>query len=101
MTSMVLYGAASDAVSNLLATHPHCEPELLILRNYLKDVIEPRNSLGHNVEQREDAGWVIRSKGGAEINKATLVKIRKDLASHLGNFVALIEKLRPTIDQAP
>jgi hypothetical protein len=94
VTSRILFQAVNDSVTKILRTHPHCEPELVIFRNYLKKVIEPRNNLGHNVEVREENGWVVRSKGGQEINKTAMVEFRKDLASHLENLIGLIEKLR-------
>lgn len=93
VTSMVLARAASDAVQGIIEKHPDCAPELELLGRYVTEVIEPRNTLGHIVEVREENGWVIRSRNGVVMDRTTLSKFRTNLSNHLGNFVSLTNKL--------
>jgi hypothetical protein len=99
VTSVVLYEAAQTAVETVLAHRPQCEPQLLVLRKYLEEVIQPRNNLGHNVEVREENGWVVRSKAGVEIDRQSLSEFRRNLSKHLDNFITLSANLA-AVEQA-
>lgn len=89
LTSIILFKASKYAIEVLSREMPECAKHLEIMKEYLVEVIQPRNLLGHVVETREDAGWVVQGKSGQKITKKDLSDIRKHLRTHLENFAAL------------
>lgn len=100
VTSKVLFEASKSAIAAVALVHGKCAAEAKVLDNYLEDIIEPRNKLGHIVETREPEGWVIKAKAGTNFGKPELVKFRKNLRTHLDNFASLKAKLGNDVEKA-
>lgn len=56
---------------------------------YDEEVLKPRNILGHAIEARGDSGWEVTSRGADPITAADFPQLRRNLATHLKNIVAI------------
>ena len=59
------------------------------LGGYKVDVLDPRNVLGHAIEEQAPEGWVVTSNAAPPIGSADFPRLRQDLASHLENVRAI------------
>jgi len=57
-----------------------------LLSRYDPEVLERRNILGHVLEERTDAGWVLSSIRGTSITIQDFPELRRHMAGHLGNI---------------
>ena len=63
------------------------------LKNFCKDVLEPRNVLGHAVETRDEDGWTVTSEGKPPIQTRDFPELRSNMTRHLENILNLYEKI--------
>lgn len=66
-----------------------CAAQRKVLGQYDQQVLGPRNTLGHAIEARGKRGWEVTSTGQPAIGTADFPRLRKDLALHLENIIAI------------
>ncbi|WP_107681111.1 response regulator [Methylobacterium radiotolerans] len=59
------------------------------LTRYNEEVLSPRNTLGHAVETRGEAGWEVSSNGAPALSSADFPQLRRNMARHLENICSL------------
>jgi len=62
-----------------------------LLCEYDKQVLSPRNSLGHSIEKRGDYGWEVETLNGETLTVDDFVTLRNDFHVHLANIAKIAE----------
>lgn len=84
-SSGVLYKVALAS----LRPHDELDAERKKLGKYNVEVLDPRNVLGHAIEEQGAGGWIVKSSAAPPIGNAEFPRLRQDLASHLDNVRAI------------
>ncbi|SOE01832.1 hypothetical protein [Caenispirillum bisanense] len=92
VTSFHLYKLALHLTKGREACKEHRE----ILKSYNTAVLDLRNVLGHVAEVRGPRGWEISKDADASINIEDFPELRREMARHFDNIVALGEILAAT-----
>jgi hypothetical protein len=66
-----------------------CRDHRKVLGRYDSEVLQPRNILGHAIEERGDRGWVVSSREKPAIGSDDFPKLRQDLSLHLRNIESI------------
>lgn len=95
VTSFTLWKTAS----HLLKRRGDLKDRYDVLKRYNDEALEPRNRLGHAVEEQGSDGWIVASESKPAIGQADFPKLRRDLLAHLDNLAGLSDDLLPEITQ--
>lgn len=93
VTSFTLWKVAS----HLVKRRGDLKQRYEILKRYNDEALEPRNRLGHAVEEQGQDGWIVASETKPAIGQADFPKLRRDLLVHLDNLSRLSDDLLPEV----
>lgn len=86
VTSMHLYKVVARIVRDRRAEVAGLRARRSKLTNYEAEVLRPRNTFAHAIEEEGDHGWFIRTRGPDPLTVDHFPRLRRDFLEHLENL---------------